>query len=331
MGATLLDICRRCGVSTATVSRVVNGSPLVQERTRQRVLAAIEELGYRPSFAARNLARQRSDTIGVIFPQIESGFYVEVLRGIDDVAAEHGYHLLTAFAHGALDEQALVGRFLKDGRVDALILLNLLLPNGFVRKAARRGLPIALIDRPVAGTNLFAVSVDNRKGAREAILHLLGLGRRKIAIVAGPRGTYDSDQRVKGAVAAAAAAGVIIPGSRIWAGAFTEESGRAAMLKALQQPRGLPDAVFATNDEMAIGILRTLREKGIRVPEDVAVVGFDDSRIAGLLGLSSVRFPIRDMGRAAAEAAILQIKTGRAPKKRVVDARLVVRQSSGGA
>lgn len=328
MSATLFDVCRRSGVSTATVSRVVNGSPLVHERTRRKVLAAIEELGYRPSRAARTLARQQTDTLGVIFPEIESGFYTEVLRGIDDVAADHAFHLMTAFSHGRDDEQELVNRFLRESMVDGLILLNLVLPNEFVRRAGQGGLPVVLVDRPVAGANLFSVSLDNAAGAEAALTHLYDEGYRSVAIVTGPDDSYDAEQRLHGCRQAAQRAGTPWSEELVWPAEFTEASGRKVMEDWLEKKGAPPEAVFAHNDDMAVGIWAVLKEHGYGVPEDVALVGFDDIHLARHLGLSTVRVPMREMGRAAAEAAIHQVQSGEATKQRVLDVELVVRASS---
>jgi LacI family transcriptional regulator len=330
MTATLFDVSRRCGVSSATVSRVVNGSPLVQEHTRQRVLRAIRDLRYRPSHAARTLARQRTDTLGVIFPEIDSGFFSEVLRGIDQVAAEHHFHLMTAFSHGLKDEEELVMRFVQERRVDTLIILNLLLPNPVVRRAAQAGLPLVLIDRPVSGANLTSVSMDNFGGAQAAYLHLLQQGYRRIAIITGPKGSYDADQRLLGCRQVAGVWGMPIPRTLVWRGDFSEESGEAAVRRELDAGRELPDAIFACNDMMAIGAMTALRERSIRVPEDVALVGFDDIGPARHLGLSTVRSPMQDMGKAAARAAIDRVLNTDKPARRqsVLPTRLMVRQSS---
>jgi LacI family transcriptional regulator len=328
MSATLFDVSRRCGVSTATVSRVINGSPLVHERTRRRVLDTIRDLGYRPSHAARMLALQRTDTIGVIFPQIDSGFFSEVLRGIDDVAAHNKFHLMAAFSHGVADEQELVSRFIHERRADALILLNLLLPNGFIRRIARDGLPIVLIDRPVAGANLFAVSMDNVGGAEAALKHLYEQGFSQVAVIAGPAGSYDAEQRLIGCRQAAAGRGLPLAREWIWPGNFTEESGRAAVENWLARGRPLPDAIFATNDAMAFGVHAFLRENGYQVPDDVALVGFDDMPLARHLGLTTVQVPMHEMGKAAAEAAVHQVRHGKAIKNRVLPVELVVRQTS---
>lgn len=329
MHATLFDVCKKSGVSTATVSRVVNGSPLVREETRARVQQAIESLGYHPSHAARTLARQRTEIIGAIFPEIASGFFAEVLHGMDGVATEHNFHLMTAFSHGQRDERELITRTLRERRVDALILMNLSLPDRFTRAAAKFGVPIVLIDRAVSGTNLFAVTIDNQAGAEAAINHLWGHGYRKIAVLAGPAGSYDAEQRLMGCRRALRRGGVMLPESMIWRGAFTEASGREAMERWLRAERRLPEAIFATNDAMALGAWSVLRERGFRVPDDVALVGFDDTETARHVGLTSIHVPMREMGRAAAEAAVKQVLSGEAEKQRTLATHLVVRESCG--
>src|ERR1051325_1847563 len=277
MHATLHDVCRKAGVSTATVSRVVNESPLVTEETRSRVLEAMKSLGYRPSHAARTLARQRTDLIGVVFPEIAGGFFTEVLRGIDDVAAEHHFHLMTAFSHGLADEEQFVTRLLQERRVDALILMNLLLSDEFIKEVAKRGIPVSLIDRPVIGAGLFAVSMDNQTGAEAATNHLLEHGYRKFAILTGPTDNYDAEHRFEGCKRALEKADIRADEIDVWQGAFTESSGRAAIERWLSAGKPLPEAIFATNDAMALGAHEFLRQRGIRVPEDVALVGFDDA------------------------------------------------------
>lgn len=326
---TLFDICRKAGVSSATVSRVINNSPLVQDKTRKRVLKAIEDLGYRPSHAARMLARQRTDTLGVIFPDIASGFYAEVLSGIDRVADESHFHILTAFSHGAKDAQALLTRFAEERRVDAVILMNVnAKSDAFLRGLVREGLPLVLLDRPVTG--LPAVAIDNVGGARAAVDHLLRLGHQRIAFLRGPSDNYDAAQRFEGAREGLRAAGRDLPDEMVWPGDFTEESGQAAVRACVQAGKPLPDAIFASNDAMAIGALAALQERGLSAPADVAVVGFDDIASARHLGLTSVRIPMQAMGRAAAAVA-LQLATGQKPDPalRVMPTELVVRRSCG--
>lgn len=329
MLSTLHDVCKRSGLSTATVSRVLNGSPLVREQTRARVLEAVEALGYRPSHAARTLARRRTDTIGVIFPEIASGFFSEVLRGIDAAAAEHNFHLMTAFSHSDRDERELVMRTVRERRADALILMNLSLPDDFVANAAGHGMPIVLIDRPAEGANLFAVTLDNFGGADAAMTHLLGHGYRRVAVITGPGNSYDFQQRLAGCLQAAERAGIALSDDFVWQGSFTENSGAFAVARWLEAANRPPEAIFASNDSMALGALGVLRERGLRVPEDVALVGFDNIDAARHLDLTTVSVPMREMGRAAAEAAIHQILSGEAQKHRVLATHLVVRRSCG--
>lgn len=322
-------MCRKARVSTATVSRVINGSPLVTGDTRDRVLKVIRSLGYRPSHAARTLARNRTDILGVVFPEIASGFFTEVLRGIDDVADEHGYHLMTCFSHGLRDEKEFVGRMLRERRMDALILMNLSTPDAAIREMARHDAPVVLIDRPLRESKLCAIIMDNIAGAEAATRHLVEHGYDRIAILTGPEDSYDSQQRFEGFRRALERSNRTIFPDLVWKGAFTEESGQQVMRAWLDAGKELPDAILATNDVMALGAWNVLRERGVRVPDDVALVGFDDIESARHLGLTSVSVPMRAMGRAAAEAAIQQISSRKTQPQRMLPTALVVRRSCG--
>lgn len=328
---TLFDICRKAGVSSATVSRVINSSPLVQEVTRKKVLKAIRDLGYRPSHAARMLARQRTDTLGIIFPDIAGGFYAEVLSGIDNVAAEHRFHILTAFAHGWKDSQVLMTRFAEERRVDAVVFMNLSpKTDGFLRGIAKSGLPLVLIDRPVSG--LHTVAIDNVNGAESAVLHLARLGHKRLAFIKGPDDNNDAEERLVGALRGAKKAGLELPAWMIWPGDFSEEGGAAAINNHLKSGAPMPDAIVACNDAMAVGVLAALQERGLRVPDDVALVGFDDIVSARHLGLTSVRIPMRELGRTAGAVAV-QLATDVKPASEliVMPTELVVRRSCGAA
>jgi LacI family transcriptional regulator len=270
--------------------------------------------------------------LAVIFPEIAGGFYTEVLRGIDEVAAEHNFHLTTAFAHGQRDEHTLVMQALQEQWFAGLLILNLSeasLPAEAVRLAAGQGIPVVSIDAPARTPHVISVSMDNIAGAGAVMDHLFMHGYRDVAVIRGPRRDYDADQRWLGCQQAAKRAGVALTGDRIWPGTFVEASGRVAIQRWLDTRRPFPRAIVAGNDAMAIGAIEVLREQGLRVPEDVAVVGFDDMDSARHLGLTTVRVPMRAMGRAAAEAAISQIRTGEAQESCVLPAHLVVRRSCG--
>lgn len=330
MHVTLRDVCKKTGFSTATISRVLNNSSLVTEETKRRVLAAVEELGYQPSHTARMLKLKRTDMLAVVFPPLDVGFFTEVLRGIDASSSEHNFHLMTAFSHGPDDERKLINRFVRERRADALILMNLTLPEVYLRGLTRWGLPITLIDRPVPRSKMASVSIDNRSGARAATAHLIEHGHRNIAFITGPKGTYDADERLIAFRETMAENDRPVDERLIWQGRFTESSGREAIAQWLDAGNSLPDAVFAANDQMAIGILGVLRERGYEVPRDMALIGFDDIESARYLGMTSVHVPMRDLGAKAAHVAIQQA-TGRETGivQHRLPTRLIVRASCG--
>lgn len=326
-GITLQEVSRRAGVSTATVSRVLNNSPLVHPDTRRRVLRLIKQLNYHPSPTARALARARTQTLAVLFPGIASGFYSEVLCGMDDVASERGYHLMIAFSHGPQDQEELFIRCLRERRADALVVLNLNPPDALVRAATAHETPVVFIDRPARGRRISCVQIDNETGSVEAVRHLAAHGYRQIAVLSGPTDSFDAQQRLAAYRQAMREHGLPVTSELVWQGAFTEESGYAAVQRWLKRNRSLPDALFACNDAMAFGARQALQERGLNLP----MVGFDDCETARHLGLTTVHVPMRQMGRWAVELALAWIEG--APNEgvpdRVVPTRLVVRESCG--
>ncbi|HMP76872.1 MAG TPA: LacI family DNA-binding transcriptional regulator [Kiritimatiellia bacterium] len=327
--ATIFDICKAAGVSSATVSRVINDSPLVHETTRRRVRSVIQKLGYRPSHAARMLIGRRSDTLGVIFPEMESFFHAEVLAGIDQAAEEAGFHVLTAFVHRGRTAPDLIRRFVEERRVDAAIFLNIQVNTpGSLRDVLRGGLPIVLLDRFV--DKLPCVAIDNPLGARLAVEHLLRIGHRRIAFLRGPSENYDAAQRLAGVRAALKRAGTSLDPALLWSGDFNEESGAAAIRRWAAARQPWPDAILACNDTMAIGMLMALRELGVGVPGRVAVMGFDDGLGANWLDLTTIRVPRRELGIQAARMALSLARGERSePFQLRVPVELVVRKTCG--
>lgn len=303
-GSTLHDVSKRSGVSMATVSRVVNGRPNVREETRRRVQHAAKELGYRTNAAARALVSQRTDTVGVVFPNIDNEYFHQILNSINTETRQQGRHLMVGFGLNFEDEQQLLDEYLGSGRVDALIVLNLGMPEDFIRTACAGPVPIILLSQPVEGAAAQTVRMDNYRGAQAALGHLITHhGYRDLAILEGPRDSFDAVERLAGVRDALSESGVSPAEVSFWPGDFYEASGYDAVCDAAA--RGpLPRAVWAVNDAMAFGALRALRELGRRVPEDVAVMGFDDGKVADALQLSTVRAPLREMGEASARAAI---------------------------
>jgi LacI family transcriptional regulator len=300
---TLYDVSRLSGASIATVSRVFSGKARVSDKTRQRVMDAARELAYEPSHAARALVGRRTHTLGAIFPEIASGFYADVLAGIDEVAAGAGFDVLASFVGARRSRPELVKRLIRQGRADALIVVNLD-DSGDLTPDAIQELPIILVDHAINGSTLPVVGMDNVGGAEAMIEHLFEQGHRRIAILTGPDGNFDSAQRLMGCRQAVKRLGLNLDEQLIWRGAFTWSSGSRAAREFLESRQPLPDAIFCLNDAMAIGVLSELQRAGLTAPEDVALAGYDNVEAAGHLSLTSVACPMRLMGQLAARWAV---------------------------
>lgn len=331
--ANIKDVAREAGVSVATVSRVFNDSGLVSEDTRRHVRAVAERLNYWPNGVARSLITNRTHAIGVLLPDLHGEFFSEVLRGIDLAARREGLHLLISSSHSDAGELLAALRAMR-GRIDGLIVMA---PDVDVREPLHRGaspFPMVLVDPGVPGQSWDTVTIANAEGAHAITRHLIGLGHRRIATITGPARNVDAQQRLEGWRTALREAGVAPePGLEI-AGDFTERSGydAAAALLALS-PR--PDAVFAANDYMAVGLMSALGEAGVRVPEDLAVAGFDDIALARYLRppLSTVHVDAFQLGDRAVQR-IADVLAGRVDPAdghthEVIGTRLVVRASCG--
>lgn len=326
---TLYDVSRLCDVSSATVSRVFSGKARVSDAIKKRVIDAAKELGYEPSHAARALAGRRTNTLGAIFPEIASGFYADVLAGIDEVAAESGFDVLASFVGKRRSRPEMVKRLLRQGRVDALVLLNLD-DSPDLSAESLDELPIILVDHAVTDSPLPVIGMDNIGGAEAMVEHLFEQGHRKIAILTGPEGNFDSDQRLLGCRRACARLGLALDDSMVWEGDFTQASGVRVARERVESRKTLPDAIFCLNDSMAIGMMNELRRSGISVPGHVALAGYDNVEAAAHLSLTSVACPMRLMGQMAARWAIDLITRNERPDTHRLQVRLVVRESSAG-
>ena len=336
MPATIKDVALAAGVSVATVSRAVNGASNVLPETRQRILDAVRALRFTPSGAARSLITRRTDTIGAILPDLHGEYFSELIRGLDQAARARGLHLLVSSSHGTSDETAAALRAM-NGRVDGLIVMSPHADAAFLAHNLPANLPAVLVNTGVDLPGHIQFVVDNFGGAAEMTRHLLESGRSRIAFIRGPEGNYESIERLRG-YRAGLQHGQQEQQEIIFDGDFTQEAGwatgqRIATL-AVQ-----PDAIFASNDMMAIGCMAALSAAGLRVPEDIAVVGFDDIPMARYLtpALTSVRVPIAALGANALNALvdIVELPAGGAahPNKPqpmiVMPVELVVRHSCG--
>ncbi|GAA0480563.1 LacI family DNA-binding transcriptional regulator [Streptomyces olivaceiscleroticus] len=331
---TLEEVAARAGVGRGTVSRVVNGSPRVSPRTRAAVERAIAELGYVPHGAARALAADRTDAVALVIPEPETRLFAEpyfsgIIRGVGAGLADTDLQLLLILVRTPKERERL-GQYLTAHRVDGVLLVSVRQDDPLPDLLSRLELPAVLSGRRSARETVPYVDSDNAGGARAAVRHLLERGRRVIATVAGPPDMYAAQCRLAGYREALADAGHGADEALIVPADFTEDGGRRAMA-ALLDRRPDVDAVFAASDVMAAGALAVLRERGRRVPADVALVGFDDSTVARHLDppLTSVRQPIEEMGRAMARVLVEELgERSRERPQHVLPTELVVRESS---
>ena len=303
--ASLADISRQAGVSIATASRVLNGSAHpVSEATRARVLAAADELGYRPSELARALVKRTSRIVGVIVGDIVDPYFAEIARGVEDVAARVGHLTMVCNSDRRPTAELAHLDVLRDYHAAGVVFAG----SGYQHAAEEAALQAAVEALVAGGSAVVALAardldcpsvlVDNRGAARDATEHLLALGHRRIAFVEGPPGLHTSAHRLEGfeaAIGDAGAEGVRLPGG------FEYEAGAAAA-EALMAD--LPDAVLGVNDEVAIGVLTALRGGGVDVPGRVSVAGIDDTRPARLVDLTSVSLPLHELGEMAARVVL---------------------------
>ena len=327
----MADIARIAGVSVTTVSRALAGSPLVTGETQRRIDAAVGDTGYVVNHVARGLRLQRSHQILVILPSIANPYFAEIVLGVEEEARSRRFGVLVGNTSGAQDRVDALARHVLTGSVDGLILVTGRLSAGLAGAIADDKIVSISARAPVAGET--TVSIDNAAAAREAVAHLVALGHRRIAHVAGPPGSPSAGQRLIGYRDALARAGLRFEPDLLAGGEFSFATGSAAMARFLAL-RKRPTAIFCGSDEIAIGVIRAARAGGLHVPRDLSVVGFDDVPIAAVYdpALTTIQLPRREMGREAAKRLLDKLlDTGRPHDGIELGYRLVVRDSSGPA
>ncbi|CAL9453669.1 LacI family DNA-binding transcriptional regulator [Streptomyces sp. enrichment culture] len=337
---TLEEVAARAGVGRGTVSRVINGSPRVSDATRAAVEAAVAELGYVPNTAARALAANRTDAIALVVPEPETRFFAEpyfsdIVKGVGAELSDTEMQLLLIFA-GSDRERRRLAQYLAAHRVDGVLLVSVHADDPLPDLLSQLEIPAVISGPRSAAETLTSVDSDNYGGARSAVEHLLSRGRRRIAHITGRLDVYGAQRRVDGYRAALAEAGHDVDESLIEPGDFSEDGGVRAMTALLDRHPDL-DAVFAASDVTAAGARQVLRAAGRRIPDDVALVGYDDSAIARHMEppLTSVRQPIEEMGRRMIDLLLAEIADRRPAASRglerrqvVLPAKLVARASS---
>jgi len=329
---TIRDVARKARVSVATVSRVLTGKQPVREPTRKRIEATIERLGYAPHGTARSLITRRTNTIGVLLPDIYGEFFSELIRGIDATMRRHGYHVLVSGSHGDRGETGAMLRAMR-GRVDGLIVLSPESGSHILPRHFGESMPVVLLNSAVDGRRAFdLINIENYDGAFAMVRHIADLGHRRIAFIKGPDANRDASERLRGYRDAAAAISADRSPDLVQPGDFREETGYRAGQRLLALTRR-PTAIFASNDAMAVGCLCALQEAGVRVPADIALAGFDDIPIARFTAppLTSVRVSIAELGRAAAERVLHGVRSHNRQKHlhMTLPTELVIRDSTG--
>ena len=328
--ANMTDVAKLANVSTATVSRVIQNPETVKEKTRVKVLQAIEELNYQPNILARYFRRTETKTILVMVPSIMNNVFPQMIAGIDLVANQAGYKVLLGNTYQDPDKAYSYIEELKQKQVDGMILLTTRLDNKVITDIADR-YPVVLTSDFIDGLNVPTVAIDNISSSRDAVAHLLELGHRRIGMITGPLNSLLSRDRLKGYRQALLGHDIEVESVLIQEGDHTYESGYNQMNKFLALDKS-PTAIFAANDSMAMGAIKAIKARGLRVPEDVAVVGFDNIQFSAIFepALTTIAQPLVEMGKRSMELLLKQLKGETLTKKQhVLDTKLIIRDSCG--
>jgi len=332
MSVTIRDVARAAGVSTATAARALGGYGHASPAARRKVSESARRLGYRPNVVARALVSRATTTVGLVVGDIENPFFAAAARGLADVMDAHGYTVLLANADEDAGRERRAVDALRARQVDGMVVVPA--PGASPEHLAElvaAGVPLVLLDRVVVGVAADSVLARNVAGARAAVAHLAGLGHRRIGVVSDSPEITSSAERIQGYRQALRATGIAPEPGLISIGGPTRDDGEAAALRLLDRP-DRPTAVFTANNFMTVGALRAARSLGLRIPEDVALVGFDDLDWTTLVQppVTVVRQPVADLGRVAGERLLRRLEGDAGPPKRIrLDANLIVRGSCG--
>jgi len=330
---TLEEIAEISGVSRSTVSRVINNDPHVSETTREKVMAVVKELNYQPNAAARSLAAGRTHILGLVIPSGVSALFSDpyfpiLIQGVSATCSAKEYSVMLWLAEAEFERRT-IRQVLHNGLLDGVIVSSMQIGDPIVARLRESNLPFVLIGRHPTADEVSYVDVDNDGAAQAAVTHLLRLGRKRIATITGPQNAAVGQERRKGYSKALRARGITVIPELIVEGDFTEDGGALAMQQLLPHH---PDAVFAASDVMAVGALRVLHAAGLRVPEDVALVGFDDVPLAARQTppLTTIRQPIRQMGAMAVETLLTLLEDPEHGAHHILlPTQLVIRDSCG--
>lgn len=326
---SIKDIARLARVSHSTVSRALRESPLVNPETAEKIRRIASESGFRASAVARSLATSRTNTIGVVVTSIDDPFVAEVVKGIEDEAILHDYSVFLANCHADPGRELKVVHSFEDRRVDGIVVTASRVGALYAPVLERMHIPIVLLNNQHPSHFAHSILIDNFEGSRQAVAHLVALGHRRIAYIGDRFGHGSDSERFSGYRAALDEADIPFQPNLVVHGDGKAEGGRRAM-ESLLAARPQPTAVFCYNDMTAIGALKTIRDRGLRTPEDISLVGFDDLPLGLYLDppLTTVRQPKQDMGRMAMQALLKLIAGNEAEQNVRVAGELIIRRSA---
>ncbi len=333
MTLTLEDIARLSGVSRSTVSRVINNDANVSERTRQKVNSVIEQYSFQPNLAARGLAAGHKKVIGLVIPVgvtaiFTDPFFPLLIQGVSSACNHQDYSVMLWLAEPEFERKTIT-KILYNGLIDGVIVSSMLMDDPVIQTLSERSLPFVLIGRHPTNENICYIDTDNIQSAKIAVQHLLHLGCRKIATITGPKNMIVGMDRYQGYIEALHEYGITVDPELVIEGDFTAEGGYHAMQRLLPQK---PDAVFVHSDTMASTAIRAIYDAGLRVPNDIAVIGYDDLADANRMTppLTTVRQPTQQMGSIAAETLINLIENPHSqPHHIILPSQLIIRESCG--
>jgi LacI family transcriptional regulator len=332
MTVTIHDVAKRAGVGSITVSRVINNSGYASEETRQLVMEAVNEMGYVPNRLASSLRSRRTNVLALVMTDITNPFFTVAARGVEDVASQAGYTVIFCNTDEDLSKEQKYIDVLMQNRVDGILLVPSDSESSSIETLQKKGIPVVVIDRRVSEKQVDQVRCDSVAGAEQLTQLLIALGHRQIALVNGPQNVSTASDRLIGFSRALASAGLDLSAQVVISGAYTRESGREMTRQVLEMsPR--PTALFAANNFIALGALRALEEAGIRVPDDMAVVTFDDLPESLVVSpfLTVAAQPVYEMAAKATEMLIKRLSS-KGPEdfeEIVFPTQLIVRKSSG--
>ena len=332
MAVTIKDVAIKAGVSPATVSRVVGNYGYVSQRTRKKVLVAIQDLGYRPNAIARSMVTKSTCTIGLVVTDITNPFFAQIARSVEEVVWKNGYTLLLANTDEDLDHERAIVHVMQEKRVDGLIVIPASSTSGpHIHDVIERGFPLVLVDRKLKDCEADVVMVDNEAGAYQAVSHLLSLDYGRIGMIMDNPEISTNVERSLGYHKALHEAGLPIDESLIQSCQYTHQSAYKLVLEMLKQSP-TPNALFTANNFMTIGALKAIRELRLKIPEDVALVGFDELGWDGIenTDLTVVAQPVHEIGREAAHRLITRINHDSSPPQEIrLKTRFIIRDSCG--